>query len=421
MAVALVDAMALEEQVAERMGVLNAVTAQLVALIGEAIATGAWEGHGIRSPQHWVMLHCGVSSARAGALVTMARKLPTLPGTRAAFAGGELSEDQTRAVAAHTPPKREEEVLAWARYMTVPQLRRTLATLPADEDEPDSGDGDAAADRPDDPNGETADRRTVRFGFRDDGRWWMHALLPGEEGAVVQRALERARDAEFRLRHPDAETGTGDRSDVAWPDALLRLADAGLADLQPDGRPGERYQVLVHVDADAPATSRLHLGPRLPKSVTEMITCDCSMRWVLEQAGKLVSLSERQDTVDDKTRVLVEDRDGGCRVPGCSQRRWLHIHHLVHRCHGGKTILTNLLALCPAHHRLHHAGLLHIEGDPTEPDGLTFTSPNGRIIGPSPPRPPTADTPIPVGSYEHPTGERLDLHWLTWRRHPGAA
>jgi hypothetical protein len=49
------DGRPLELRLAETVGLLNLVTAELVGLIGEALRTGAWEGFGIRSPEHWVV------------------------------------------------------------------------------------------------------------------------------------------------------------------------------------------------------------------------------------------------------------------------------------------------------------------------------------------------------------------------------
>ena len=48
------EAARLEAEMAEVCGVLNAATGRLVGLIARVLETGAWEGHGIRSAEHWV-------------------------------------------------------------------------------------------------------------------------------------------------------------------------------------------------------------------------------------------------------------------------------------------------------------------------------------------------------------------------------
>ncbi|WP_235506472.1 HNH endonuclease signature motif containing protein [Terrabacter sp. Root181] len=68
------------------------------------------------------------------------------------------------------------------------------------------------------------------------------------------------------------------------------------------------------------------------------------------------------------------------------------MHHLQHWRDGGPTDTTNLLGLCPFHHDGHHRGEFTLTGDPTHPDGLTFHTDTGLLIGP-PQRPPTPHPP----------------------------
>jgi Domain of unknown function (DUF222)/HNH endonuclease len=251
----------------------------------------------------------------------------------------------------------------------------------------------------------------VTFGWRDDGRWWLRALLPADEGAQVQRALEAARDAEFTA-------GGGHLDRVTWCDALGRLARAGLDALttsggESDRPPAERTQVLIHVDADRPVPARLHLGPLLPDPVARYLACDATVRAVLERDARPVGLGRRRRTVPTRLRTLIEDRDRGCRVPGCGHTRWLHIHHLIAWADGGGTDPSNLLALCPFHHRMLHTGRLRITGDPDDPDGLTFSDDRGRELTPARARPPTGQPPT-TPPYRHPSGEHLNGWMIVW-------
>ena len=54
-------------------------------------------------------------------------------------------------------------------------------------------------------------------------------------------------------------------------------------------------------------------------------------------------------------------RDGGCRFPGCGQRRWTDAHHIRHWADGGETSLDNLVTLCRYHHRSLHREEYRIE------------------------------------------------------------
>jgi hypothetical protein len=412
----------LEQRLAETVGLLNLVTAELVGLIGEALRTRAWEGFGIRSPEHWVVWRCGASPGRARRLVATARILDQLPEVAELFDGGSLSEDQTAVIVRHTDGDHDHEVAELAPSLTVPQLARVLPSLPRAEPDPPADDqppGNDGATRP--------TRRSTRFAYGDDGMWWCSIRLPSDEGALVQKGLETGRDREFQLRNPNRREGDrGDPGDVTWADALLRLTQAGLDGLDPNsaaGRPpGERTQVILHLDADRQAPPRLHLGPVLPADIADYLSCDSTVRYLLMRRGQPVAMGRRQRSVSPRLRTTIEHRDGGCRVPGCDQSRWLHVHHIVHWTHGGSTDPGNLLCLCAYHHRMLHRGLLTIDGDPNLTDGLTFTDERGRRLQPAPPRPPrspissaaAADLGLPLPRWQHPPGERLDTRWINW-------
>jgi len=60
--------------------------------------------------------------------------------------------------------------------------------------------------------------------------------------------------------------------------------------------------------------------------------------------------------------VLLRDQHR-CRVPGCSNARFVDVHHIELRSEGGRHELANLITVCGAHHRAAHRGQLVIEGD----------------------------------------------------------
>ncbi|MBV6508813.1 MAG: hypothetical protein JJLCMIEE_01879 [Acidimicrobiales bacterium] len=235
---------------------------------------------------------------------------------------------------------------------------------------------------------------------------------------------------------------------VRAAEAALEGLDAGVA---AGRRPAHRHQVIYHLltehphsgngsDSDAstgsdsgthpdtgsdphpgsviPQGAHVHGAGPIPGWLERYLTCDCTRRWVPEAGGRPIAVSSRHDTVDAVLRTLIEERDRGCRVPGCGQSRWLHIHHIVHRRDGGPTEAANLVALCPFHHRRHHKGLLGISGDPTSPVGLSFSDKWGRPLL-QPPRPKAPAEPPPIQhNWRPPTGETLDARWFAWRTIP---
>lgn len=75
-----------------------------------------------------------------------------------------------------------------------------------------------------------------------------------------------------------------------------------------------------------------------------------------------------------------------CRAPGCTCSFYLQLHHIKPVSEGGSNSSWNLLLLCSTHHRLHHRGLLGIEGNGD--DVVTFTFADGRVLQSRPPDPP---------------------------------
>ncbi len=248
-------------------------------------------------------------------------------------------------------------------------------------------------------------------------------------GALVERALTAARDELFKAGEGDPAPrtlpdlpATPDR--VSWADAFVAMAERSLGAGAAQRPHHERHLVLLHVgtDTEGDAAGHLHLGPGLPDGLRRFVSCDSRIRPVIEAGSKPVSVGRAFRTVPERTRMVIEERDRGCRVPGCDRSRWLHIHHTRHWEDGGTTDTANLLALCRRHHRLHHLGHLGIAGNADDPDGVVFTDHRGhRLDGsgrPVPPRQPVEDAArglgIPGGTWTHPTGERLDPTAVTF-------
>ncbi|MGH9263943.1 MAG: DUF222 domain-containing protein [Acidimicrobiales bacterium] len=323
------EAKRLEAEIAEACGELNAAAARLAGLIAQVLETEVWQIPGIHSASQWVAWQCGLSPAHARALVRTASRLHELPQTKTAFDAGELSEDQVAVVCHKAPANIDAEVAQLARSATVAQLRRVLGRY-------------SFADTPTkEPDEEEA--RRVSFGCDETGKWRLSAVLPADEGAVVERALAEARDELFRA----GEHGPGPHpcpADVSWADALVAVAEKSLtagAVVRPHR---DRHLVLLHLDTDG--RGHLHLGPGVPDGMRRFLSCDSRVRAVFEEAGRPVSVGRAFRTVPDRTRIVIEERDRGCRVPGCDRSRWLHVHHITHWEDGGATDTANLIALC---------------------------------------------------------------------------
>jgi hypothetical protein len=72
------------------------------------------------------------------------------------------------------------------------------------------------------------------------------------------------------------------------------------------------------------------------------------------QDGRPLDLGRTRRNANRRQRRALAVRDGGCRFPGCTQRRRLIPHHTQWWTRGGRTDLDLLVLVCPTHHRAVH-------------------------------------------------------------------
>ena len=409
------DVHALEQSVAAVVGVINAANGQLVELVGDALAKDLWKQWGIHSPSHWLGWQAGMTPAHAEGIVRLAERRAEVPAAVQALATGALSLDAAVAIGKRAPAGFDDDITEFAKVATIGQLTHCLRKHRYD---------------PETEKGRPKPREEQARGFSsgvDDEGWWCRARLTPDEGAVLDQAVQSARDDRFRLL--DAERAEGEPApQVSLADGFLAVGEAALAHGAAAHPGSDRYLVHLHLDAspaadDPTGVLSLHLGAPLPAALHGLLTCDAVLRPVFEVHGTAISLGRTTRVVNRRTRRVIEQRDHGCRVPGCGRRFGLDIHHIEHWEHGGATDTANLVCLCRRHHRLHHRGALGIAGDadlPADADGaLTFTDPFGRPLDragrPSrlPPGATAAEAARAHGldpapdAYRHPLGERL--------------
>jgi 5-methylcytosine-specific restriction endonuclease McrA len=142
-------------------------------------------------------------------------------------------------------------------------------------------------------------------------------------------------------------------------DALILIAETALHHGLEPGSAGERYQVVVHVDAavladaDAPGQAVVE-GARVSAETSQRLACDAT-RVVMRHDvhGNVTEIGARARTIPPAIRRALQHRDQGCRFPGCGSR-FGQAHHIRHWAHGGPTTMSNLAMLCRRHHRAVH-------------------------------------------------------------------
>ena len=381
---------------------LAAATASWLRLVAEFDERGGWHGVGINSCAHWLAWQCGLGPGAAREHVRVARALRSLPRIEAAFAAGRLSYSKVRALTRIAAPDCESALLDFAVCATASQTERFCRTWRRVDD-----DAQAGPRRPE-------ERISFDYWTDEEGGFTLKIRGPAEAGAVLMAHIdslaerdarrERAQAKKARARHEEirAAGGTVD-SDVAErceEDATVGLARertaarrlAALTSLAEaraslDRRPGDppRREVVVHVDisvlADDTATGRAHFegGPAVTGAQARRMLCEATVVAMIEAGREPLAVGRRRRRATKAQHRALLRRDGGCARPGCPEARVerLHIHHLRHWLHGGRTDLDNLVLLCDADH-----GLVHDEDlVMTRRDGrLSVLTPDGRHI-----------------------------------------
>ncbi|MFI5325087.1 MAG: DUF222 domain-containing protein [Candidatus Rokuibacteriota bacterium] len=422
------------DQIAELSVHLEAATARLLALIREFDAREGWS-NGFRSCAEWLAWRVGLAPGAAREHVRVARALGTLPAMAEAMARGELSYAKVRALTRIATAETEARLLAVGRAGTavhVESIVRGWRRLDQQAEAREAVRQHAS--------------RALHVYREEDGTVVLRGRLTAEVGTLFVRALDAAREMLYQRRRaadavlpaadPAAETPTRPQQQA---DALVLLAETALHQEIDPGAPGERYQVVVHVDAAVLANaaqsgqSVLDNGVHVPAGTSQRLACDAS-RVVMrhDQDGRVVEVGARTRTIPPGLRRALQHRDKTCRFPGCNVRV-AEGHHVRHWAHGGPTKLSNLVLLCRRHHRA-----VHEEGYQVErlPDGeLQFRRPDGRLLPEVPT--PAAVPADPAGAIRAQNvahgltlhartglaqwfGERLDVRWAIDVLHPRA-
>jgi hypothetical protein len=407
----LVTARRLGDELAELSAHIEVAMARFLDKLREFDALCGW-GDGFKSCAEWLAWRVGLNLSAAYERVRVARALPGLPLIRAAFARGEVSYSKVRALTRVATPQTEARLLGFAQCGTASHVEHQQAD-------------------------QRHRSRSLRVYLDTDGMFVIRGRLTPEVGAVVRQALAAACDrsaVEARVNPPgQVEPSMAQRQ----ADALGLIAQAALHhDLDP-GAPGERYQVVVHVDApvlvdpDQPGQSAFQDGVNSSAEESRRLACDATRVIMTHDAdGRILEVGARTRTIPPALRRALQHRDHGCRFPGCSSR-FTHGHHIKHWANGGPTTLSNLALLCRRHHRAVHEDGFQLQR--LANGELESRDPRGRVVPQVPPPPQlrgdseqrlrddNAAAGVHVGALTpNWGGERLSLGWAIDCLHPRA-
>ncbi|MCT2297095.1 HNH endonuclease [Brachybacterium muris] len=430
------DAEALGDRIQQQAALIGEATCQFLLMLAEfdqREGTGWYVG--LKSTAHWLSWACSMSPGTAREHVRVARALPGMPLTVAAFSEGRLSYSKVREMTRVADRVDEATLVDLASAMTASQLARTLSSFRA-------VDGARL--------GQDAIRQ-ARWVTREDGMIEIRAILPPEMGAELLTALDLAltRDGHDAPRDTD-DVDEADAQDLAaraaeatvTPTVEQRKADAlvhvarGYLEQAPTDRCGEdRHLVIVQVSADAltrsvpagtpphPTTSPPlchvvgHDAPLEPATAERLACTGKIALQITSDTGEILHLGRSRRLASPAQRRALRLRDRTCSFPGCHQSRHLDAHHVTPWSEGGTTDIDGLALLCRRHHVIVHEGghhLVPMKDQPAAPHLPRYTviDQHGRPVTARWPAmlehithtPTTPDMPEPTGHPDRITG-----------------
>src|SRR5206468_13027594 len=223
-----------------------------------------------RSCAAWLSWRVGLDLGAARERVRVARALGSLPLLAEALARGQVSYAKVRALTRVATPETEGRLLAVGRAGTAARVERIVR-------------GWRRVDRHAEAR-ETARQhasRALHVYEDEDGTVVLRGRLAPEVGALLLRALAAARETLYQRSRAEPMASppvdpSADPPTLAQQhaDALALLAETALHHGLDPGAPGERYQVVVHVEAaaladpDQPGQSVLEGGTRVSAEPT---------------------------------------------------------------------------------------------------------------------------------------------------------
>lgn len=312
---------------------------------------------------------CGMSLKTAYERVRVARALESLPAISKEFEAGRISYSKVRIVTRVATPESDAKYASLCLNGPVHFLEEVVRIhdrILHDET----------------PHLER--RRYLSMHTDDDGMVTVRGRLAPDEAAILKKALSAARTA-------------GADDDCL---ALTEVAKAGVEKLATGD------DAILHVENSE------HIcaveGHACSRATADRLICQNP---------------HRRKASAPQLRALKRIQGNTCAFPGCTHRRFLDAHHIVHWSKGGKTKLDNLVLICSKHHRaLHEEGysLIRANGE------LVFRNPWGYELKAAPVPPTVAlkdraldDIPTPPpsdlypGEYTtHRTNLECSIEWL---------
>ena len=271
----------------------------------------------------YLAYRCGMSLKWSYEFIRVARALASLPAIAKLFEEGRITYSKvrivTRVATAETDAKYAKLALEGPVHFLEDIVRAHKQILHVETQRLEA-------------------RRYVDISTDDDGMIVIRARLAPDEGALFKKALDAAKIA-------------------GADDACIALTHVATAAVEKLATGADK---ILHVESSE------HIcaveGHACSRATAERLICQNP---------------HRRFASDKQVRALRQIQAGFCGYPGCSHRRWLDAHHIVHWENGGKTVIENLVLICDRHHRELHEGGHSVVRENGE---LVFRNQHGLVI-----------------------------------------
>ena len=401
-----------------------------------------WRESGAKHCADWMDTALGIDRRSAWERLRIGRKLRLLPVIQHLFRCGRLSWSKVRILVAVADPDNEEKLAHAALDASVRDVQRLCNEYRWPETEDEAGDQVRAEKQHERrrlswqqlDDGSTLIQLVLP---PEKAQNFLHAVEHCEDLQYRSETVvgdSDARDTAEIASSVDTATSTTPESESEsdpepptpsqrMADAAVLMAERSLAYRGIDLSVADRYLTVMNIDArslasaptvdssaaqpSAAHTSATHtsaintsttctpaarapipsrkpyiegVGP-IPIASARAITCDCSLIGIQsDNDGEPLSIGRRSRIWTPQLRLLITQRDRHCQFPGCSQHRFLHIHHIKHWADGGETSVDNGVCLCSHHHSLIHSGQFTIERNVIDAD-KTVDLHTGKTLG----------------------------------------
>lgn len=326
--------------------------AQLALLLARFMAVKGYAELGFASIRDYADACLGLTPRMTMDYVRIGRALVELPVLRAAFEAAELGFAKVRELVRVVDADTEAEWVDYAADVTCKDLDIAVSGSKPGDFPPNLGDP---------PRGSPKVRLVFELDSTD-AEVVKHALaeLRGRAaGADVEPGLLLVEMA--RLAMASTASTSVEASLAAEP---LATEPAGPIELvEPvDDAAGEtvaelRYRVVVARCPDCQTLT--HVGQFGARDVAPETAAEIACHHELVDLEHPIQPGRLTRSIAPRVERQVRHRDGyRCTVLGCTNHRFIDLHHIDHHADGGASSVDNLRSLCTAHHRMYHAGKL---------------------------------------------------------------